>query len=73
MERFAKKLTVFAKRSILGGETNSLKMLKIIQMSGFWEQFRINPFSANLRKWSYTLKQFIGGCRKIVVVCLTIL
>ena len=33
----------------------------------------INPLSANLTKWSYTLKQFVGCCRRIVWVCLTIL
>ena len=32
---------------------------------------RVNPLSANLTKWSNTLKQFLG--RRIVWVCLTIL
>ena len=33
----------------------------------------INPLSANPTKWSNTLKQFVGFCRRIVWVCLTIL
>ena len=33
----------------------------------------INPLSANPTKWSNTLKQFVGCCRRIVWVCLTIL
>ena len=32
-----------------------------------------NPFSANPSKWSNTLKQFVGFCRRIVWVCLTTL
>ena len=32
-----------------------------------------NPLSANPTKWSNTLKQFVGKCRQIVWVCLTIL
>ena len=32
-----------------------------------------NPLSANPTKWSNTLKQFVGYCRRIVSVCLTIL
>ena len=33
----------------------------------------INPLSTNPTKWSDTLKQFVGCCRRIVCVCLTIL
>ena len=33
----------------------------------------INPLSTNPKKWSNTLKQFVGNCQKIVLVCLTIL
>ena len=33
----------------------------------------INPLSANPTKCSNTLKQFVGFCRRIVSVCLTIL
>ena len=33
----------------------------------------INPLSANPTKWSNTLKQFVGFCRRIVLVCLIIL
>ena len=33
----------------------------------------INSLSANPTKWSNTLKQFVGFCRRIVWVCLTIL
>ena len=32
-----------------------------------------DPLSANLTEWSNTLKQFVGCCRGIVWVCLTIL
>ena len=31
------------------------------------------PLRTNLTKWSNTLKQFVGCCRRIVWVCLTIL
>ena len=31
----------------------------------------LNPSSANRTKWSNTLKQFVGGCRQIVWMCLT--
>ena len=34
---------------------------------------RVNPLSANLAKWSNTLKQIVGSCRRIVWVYLTIL
>ena len=37
-----------------------------------WKQ-HFNPLSANLTKWSITLKQFVEFCRRIVWVCLTIL
>ena len=33
----------------------------------------IKPLSANPTKWSNTLKQFVGCCRPIIWVCLTIL
>ena len=33
----------------------------------------INPLSASSTKWSNRLKQFVGFCRRIVWVCLTIL
>ena len=33
----------------------------------------LNPLSANPTKWSNILKQFVGCCRRIVWVCLTIL
>ena len=50
----------------------------------FLVYINLNPFSTNSRllyplktenltKWSNTLKQFIGKCRRIVWVCLTIL
>ena len=32
-----------------------------------------NPLSTKFTKWSNTLKQFVGFCRRIVWVCLTIL
>ena len=32
-----------------------------------------NPLSAKPTKWSNTLKQVVGSCRRIVWVCLTIL
>ena len=32
-----------------------------------------NPLGANPTKWSNTLRQFVGCCRRIVWVCLTIL
>ena len=32
-----------------------------------------NPLSASPTKWSNTLKQFVGCCRRIACVCLTIL
>ena len=34
---------------------------------------KVNLLSANPTKWSSTLKQFVGFCRRIVWVCLTIL
>ena len=34
---------------------------------------RLNPLSTNPTKWSEILKQFVGFCRRIVWVCLTIL
>ena len=33
----------------------------------------LNPLNANPTKWSNTVKQFVGKCRRIVSVCLTIL
>ena len=33
----------------------------------------LNPLNANPAKWSNTLKQFVGCCRRIVRVCLAIL
>ena len=33
----------------------------------------VNSLSVNPTKWSNTLKQFVGFCRRIVRVCLTIL
>ena len=36
------------------------------------EYFEINPLSAKPTKCSYTLKQFVGCCRQIVWICLTI-
>ena len=38
-----------------------------------WQPLSGNPLSGNLTKWSDTLKQFVGFCRRIVWVCLTIL
>ena len=35
--------------------------------------WQVNPLSANFTKWSNALKQFVGCCRRIVWVCLTIL
>ena len=32
-----------------------------------------NPLTAHPRKWSNTLKQFVGCCRRVVWVCLTVL
>ena len=32
-----------------------------------------NPLSANPTEWSNTLKQFVGYCRRILLVYLTIL
>ena len=37
------------------------------------DYFEINPLSAKHTKWSKTLKQFVGCCRQIIWVCLTIL
>ena len=34
---------------------------------------QFNPLSTNFTKWSNTLKQFVGCCRRIVWVCLTTL
>ena len=33
----------------------------------------VNPLNANPTKWSKTLKQFVDCCRRIILVCLTIL
>ena len=33
----------------------------------------LNPVNANSTKWSNTVKQFVGFCRRIVWACLTIL
>ena len=33
----------------------------------------LNPLSTNPREWSNTLEHFVGYCRRIVRVCLTIL
>ena len=38
-----------------------------------YKVFTLNPLSTNLRKRSNTLKQFVGCCRPIVWMCLTIL
>ena len=38
-----------------------------------WKTTILNPLSANPTKWPDTLKQFVGSCRQIVGVCLTIL
>ena len=41
-----------------------------------WQSLKRNELihlSASLTKWSYTLKQFVRFCRRIVWVCLTIL
>ena len=36
-------------------------------------KFHLNPLSANPTRWSNTLKQFVGCCRRVVWVCLTVL
>ena len=53
----------------------ALDSLEIIRSNLFtlaWLYF-INPFRANRTNWSNILKQFVGCCRRIVWLCLTIL
>ena len=42
-------------------------------MKNIYKGVYITPLSANPTKWSNTLKQFVGFCRQIVWVYLTIL
>ena len=37
----------------------------------FFVSGRFNPLSTNPTKWSNTLNQFVGCCRRIISVCLT--
>ena len=39
----------------------------------FKESLAVNPLSTNPTEWSNTFKQFIGNCRPIIWVCLTVL
>ena len=53
-ERFQKN---FLKKDICSGtSSNYFTLIRV----------HVNPFSANPSKWSNTLKQFIGFCRRIV-------
>ena len=38
-----------------------------------YAKYCFNPLTASPTKWSHTLKQFVGCCREIIWVCLTIL
>ena len=51
-----------------------IKSSKSNREQAFWckDKWRFNPLNANLTKWSNTLKQFVGCCRWIVWVYLTI-
>ena len=49
----------------------SLLVILVLVIAEFEVNF--HPLSANPQKWSCTLKEFVGFCRRIVWVCLTIL
>ena len=54
---------------------NSLKHVDVlVKFVGTWVfSANISSLSGNPIKWSNTLKKFVGCCRRIVWVCLTIL
>ena len=46
-------------------------VLLFLLLTSVWFGCHLNPLSANLTKWSNTLKQSVVFCRRIVGVCLT--
>ena len=86
---FRKYLTVFGLVYFLDFWSNEKNFLSLVLISHQFKILKekrhsevilqictnlgINPLTANLAKWSNTLKQFVGCCRRIVWVCLTIL
>ena len=53
--------------SLYGAEKMSMEVMR------YEIQKNVNPLSANPTKLSNTIKQFVGCCRQIVWVCLSIL
>ena len=66
------KLTIYSKASIKS--VSFLLLPRKVFSLRFLIKFShdVNPLSVNPKKWSNTLKQFVGCCRWMVGVCLTI-
>ena len=67
---YMRELFKQSKSSMCALPVNLRRLIRLYIIS---RRFYFIPLSAKFTKWSSTLKQFIGCCRRIVWVCLTIL
>ena len=70
---------IFCKFCLLHFQTLMWLFWFLLELCTYFARFekpkkiKLNPLSANPTKWSSTIKQFVGFCRRIIWVCLTIL